>query len=183
MSRRSPRAAPRNLPLSSAPGVPVIRIPASVRYAFRPSVRLKALLCALSAGVLTLIVLALNAAHGGRLNLLPGGSIINRDPTVGTPADSAKGLSIAQGRDEEKEEPEINRSFEEPDFALLTSPQPHEIGCDVPLEGDNSGVVLFLGIFSSASGKARRDLWVQQWHEAHTTGTANMSSRTFLQSL
>lgn len=28
---------------------------------------------------------------------------------------------------------DIQRSFEEPDFALLSSKQPHEIGCDIPI--------------------------------------------------
>lgn len=57
----------------------------------------------------------------------------------------------------------IQRSFEEPDFALLSGLQPSQIGCDVPLRGDGgredeSGVLVFLGIFSQASNKERRDL-------------------------
>lgn len=76
---------------------------------------------------------------------------------------------------------EIQRSFEEPDFALLSSKQPHEIGCDVPVDwrgekgqgpegGVNKsedGVLVLLGVFSAGAVpgksaeemKARRDLY------------------------
>lgn len=84
-------------------------------------------------------------------------------------------------------QPDIQRSFEEPDYALLSSRQPHEIGCDVPIrwnwngttvdgmppdadeEGvfeQETGVLLFLGVFSAAQSasktyeemKKRRDM-------------------------
>jgi hypothetical protein len=69
-------------------------------------------------------------------------------------------------------EPEIQRSFEEPDFALLSGQQPHTIGCDVPVDwrgkdgapppasvnDDENGVLVFLGVFSAADKKRRRDL-------------------------
>jgi hypothetical protein len=84
-------------------------------------------------------------------------------------------------------QPDIQRSFEEPDYALLSSKQPHEIGCDVPIrwnwngtkvdgmppdadeEGifeQDTGVLLFLGVFSAAQSasktyeemKRRRDM-------------------------
>lgn len=84
-------------------------------------------------------------------------------------------------------QPDIQRSFEEPDYALLSSRQPHEIGCDVPIrwnwngtkvdglppdadeEGvfeQETGVLLFLGVFSAAQSasktyeemKRRRDM-------------------------
>ena len=69
---------------------------------------------------------------------------------------------------------EIQRSFEEPDFSLLSGKQPHEVGCDVPIVWDpsvsnvsdsistsistptsnnndnNTGVLVFLGVFSAA---------------------------------
>ena len=81
---------------------------------------------------------------------------------------------------EGQQEVEIQRSFEEPDFGLLSSRQPSEVGCDVPLDwrGDGKvsldypgsnrtrtttsstttpstptptpGVLIFLGIFSAA---------------------------------
>lgn len=73
---------------------------------------------------------------------------------------------------------EIQRSFEEPDFSLLSGKQPHEVGCDVPIvwdpsvsnvsdsisnsnpnspsstnpnnDNNNTGVLVFLGVFSAA---------------------------------
>ncbi len=72
----------------------------------------------------------------------------------------------------EEQEQEISRSFEEPDFALLSGRQPHEIGCDVPIDWhgkagmgpeagpneDENGVLVFLGVFSTADKKGRRML-------------------------
>lgn len=50
----------------------------------------------------------------------------------------------------------ISRSFEEPDFALLTSPQPHTIGCP---QRDHSGApLLLIGIFSAPDKVDRRRL-------------------------
>ena len=80
---------------------------------------------------------------------------------------------------EGQQQVEIQRSFEEPDFSLLSSAQPHEIGCEVPIIWDpsvsnvsdtgsgrrtgdssgsastpasssNPGVLVFLGVFSAA---------------------------------
>lgn len=75
---------------------------------------------------------------------------------------------------EGQQEVEIQRSFEEPDFSLLSGKQPHEVGCDVPIVWDpsvsnvsdsistsistpnsnsndnNTGVLVFLGVFSAA---------------------------------
>ena len=39
---------------------------------------------------------------------------------------------------EGQQQVEIQRSFEEPDFSLLSSAQPHEIGCEVPIIWDPS---------------------------------------------
>ena len=56
---------------------------------------------------------------------------------------------------------EVQRSFEEPSFALLSGVQPSRLGCDVPLDGSESekGVLVFLGIFSGVDKKDRRDLY------------------------
>lgn len=64
------------------------------------------------------------------------------------------------GKDAHLMDGDIQRSFEEPDFALLSGLQPSEIGCDIPLEGKEGekGVLVFLGIFSTADRKDRRDL-------------------------
>lgn len=79
---------------------------------------------------------------------------------------------------EGQQEVEIQRSFEEPDFSLLSGKQPHEVGCDVPIvwdpsvsnvsdsisnsnpnspsstnpknDNNNTGVLVFLGVFSAA---------------------------------
>lgn len=76
-------------------------------------------------------------------------------------ADSGEGKSAAQGKDAHLMDGDIQRSFEEPDFALLSGLQPSEIGCDIPLEGvgaKEKGVLVFLGIFSTVDRKDRRDL-------------------------
>jgi hypothetical protein len=44
---------------------------------------------------------------------------------------------------EGQQQVEIQRSFEEPDFGLLSSKQPHEVGCEVPLDWRGDGVVSF----------------------------------------
>lgn len=73
---------------------------------------------------------------------------------------SGEGQAYAQGKDGHLIDEEIQRSFEEPDFGLLSGRQPHDIRCDVPLEGDEGerGVLLFLGIFSAGNKRGRRDL-------------------------
>ena len=120
----------------------------------RPSVRLKTTLYALSLLVLLLIFFALNAAHST--------SVSNSEPATApsndSPADSGEGINVAQGKDAHLRDQEIQRSFEEPDYALLSGKQPSELGCDVPLEGEDAGVLVFLGIFSAAASKGRRDL-------------------------
>lgn len=82
---------------------------------------------------------------------------------------------------EPEPEVEIQRSFEEPDFALLSGRQPHEIGCDIPVDWqgekgkgpasagnkNEDGVLVLLGVFSAGAVpgksaeemKARRDLY------------------------
>lgn len=128
-----------------------------IRHLLQPSVRLKTSLYTLSFLILFLLFLALNAAHTTR-------PIENNEPATtpseGSPADSGEGKNVAQGKDAHLVEQEIQRSFEEPDYALLSGKQPHEIGCDVPLEGEDKGVLVFLGIFSAADKKDRRDLYV-----------------------
>ncbi|KAK1920534.1 hypothetical protein DB88DRAFT_503663 [Papiliotrema laurentii] len=46
-----------------------------------------------------------------------------------------RGNDAARGKDAHLVDQEIQRSFEEPDYSLLSGTQPHEIGCDVPLKG------------------------------------------------
>lgn len=50
----------------------------------------------------------------------------------------------------------IQRSFEEPDFELLNSPQPHTIGC--PQKDSSSSPLLLIGIFSAPDKVERRRL-------------------------
>lgn len=121
----------------------------------RPSVRLKTSLYTLSFLILLLIFLALNAAHSSRQT---APNEVATTPSHDTPADSGEGINVAQGKDAHLVDEDVQRSFEEPDYALLSAVQPHEIGCDIPLEGEGKGVLVFLGIFSQASNKARRDL-------------------------
>lgn len=133
---------------------------------FRPTVRLKTALYALVLLVIGLSVLALNAASSAMRNSVPGvraSDPLSTIPTHDTPADSDPGRGVAQGKDAHLVDQEIQRSFEEPDFALLAGTPPHRIGCDIPLRGDGAaeneeGVLVFLGIFSAAGGRARRDL-------------------------
>lgn len=123
----------------------------------RPSVRLKTSLYSLSILIILLIFLALNAAHSTRVAEPSEPATV---PSTDSPADSGEGKSVAQGKDAHLVDEDIQRSFEEPDYALLSGLQPFEIGCDVPLEGEDKGVLVFLGIFSAADKKDRRDLWV-----------------------
>lgn len=85
---------------------------------------------------------------------------MNTSPTNDSPADSGEGKAVAKGKDAHLVDEEIQRSFEEPDFALLNGRQPSQVGCDVPLDGDEKekGVLVFLGIFSTADKRERRDL-------------------------
>lgn len=124
-----------------------------------PSIRLKTALYSLTLSILLLVILALNAAHA-TTSIRPhsGTDILNTQPTELTPADSGEGRGIAQGKDAHLVDEVVYRSFEEPDFALLSGKQPSRIGCDVPLEGEEKGVLVFLGIFSGAGKKERRDL-------------------------
>ena len=86
--------------------------------------------------------------------------MLSTSPASDSLADSGEGKSVAQGKDAHLLEEEIQRSFEEPDYALLSGVQPSRIGCDVPLDGNlaERGVLVFLGIFSTAASRLRRDL-------------------------
>lgn len=107
--------------------------------------------------------LALNAANlSSSTHISAGDGEYNTIPSQLGLADSGQAKSVAQGKDGGSKE-EISRSFEEPDFALLSGKQPSERGCDVPLSGqgeseDDEGKLVFLGIFSTALSKERRDL-------------------------
>ncbi|WRT67640.1 uncharacterized protein IL334_004612 [Kwoniella shivajii] len=128
----------------------------SPQLLLRPSIRLKTSLYTLSITIILLVILALNAT------ITPSTTPptdVNTVPSHDSPADSGEGKDVAKGKDAHLVDQEIQRSFEEPDFALLSGKQPHEIGCDVPLEGEDKGVFMFLGIFSAADKRERRDLY------------------------
>ncbi|WVQ65931.1 uncharacterized protein L199_004109 [Kwoniella botswanensis] len=133
----------------------------SPQLLLRPSIRLKTSLYVLSITIILLVILALNAATSGPST---GQEVdVNTVPSHDSPADSGEGKDVAKGKDAHLVDEEIQRSFEEPDFSLLSSVQPHEIGCDVPIEGREKerGVLMFLGIFSAADKRERRDLYRQ----------------------
>ncbi|WVO15803.1 hypothetical protein L204_103465 [Cryptococcus depauperatus] len=134
----------------------VSRYPKLAHYVFRPSLRLKTVLGTLILFILAILILALNAATS-----TPARPVLEiaKVPASDSLADSSEGKDIAQGKDAHLVDGAIQRSFEEPDFALLSDQQPHEIGCDVPLQGLGHGVLVFLGIFSAAEKKSRRDLY------------------------
>jgi hypothetical protein len=135
------------------------RIPIS--HYFRPSVRLKSALYSLTIFIVALVILALNAASlASKTSTISPTPTLRTQPTQDTLADSGEGKSAAQGKDAHLVDGGIQRSFEEPDFALLSGLQPSEIGCDVPLQGEGGveGVLIFLGIFSVADKRERRDL-------------------------
>jgi len=141
---------------------PFCHLISTTRSLLRPSVRLKTSLYSLSLAIFLLVILALNAAHTPNAPAQTD-SILNTAPTHDTLADSVEGKKVAQGKDAHLVDEEIQRSFEEPSFALLSGSQPSQIGCDVPLDGEESekGVLIFLGIFSGVEKKERRDLSVQ----------------------
>lgn len=91
-------------------------------------------------------------------------SLPDQPPGLQTPTTYSAALDAeGVGTSHEKQwllEPEgLQRSFEEPDYSLLSARQPHEIGCDIPLDGDNRGKLAFIGVFSSSlNGRSRRDL-------------------------
>ncbi|WVR06229.1 hypothetical protein IAU60_003259 [Kwoniella sp. DSM 27419] len=121
----------------------------------RPSIRLKTSLYTLSITIIVLIILALNVVTSPPKTP----EDVNTVPSHDSPADTGEGKNIAKGKDAHLVDDEIQRSFEEPDFALLSGLQPSEIGCDIPLEGEDGGVLMFIGVFSTADKKDRRDLY------------------------
>jgi hypothetical protein len=167
-TKSRPRSHSTAYPLSSSSSS--IISSSSSRYLLpRPSLRLKTSLYLLLLTIALLVLLALNAAHTppSSLHTTNNNSHLNTSPSKDTPADSGEGLSEAAGQDAGKGEgvEEIQRSFEEPDYGLLSSKQPSRIGCDVPLDGEEGerGVLVFLGIFSTADKRERRDLYVLEF--------------------
>lgn len=161
MSRRPHRAAPR-FPLSSVQ----LPLPASAKHMFRSSLRFKSLVTLAVLTVLVFVVYAFDRIPGGqslagRLVASPhAASGSDGKPPLGgaeTLSEDGRGVN-GTGAATNSTPARLQRSFEEPDFALLSGLQPHEIGCDVPLEGEDAGPLVFLGIFSSADKKRRRDL-------------------------
>ena len=58
---------------------------------------------------------------------------------------------------------DIKRDIGEPDFALLSGKQPHEISCDVPLVGETMereeiGRLMLVGVFTTPEAYSRREL-------------------------
>lgn len=151
------------MPSSTSPAAayPPQRRRISIQHILRPSVRLKSALYSLTLFIVALVILALNAASlASSTRTLSPTTTLATQPTQDTLADSGEGKSAAQGKDAHLVDGDIQRSFEEPDYALLSGLQPSEIGCDVPLDGDEKeqGVLVFLGIFSAADKRERRDL-------------------------
>ena len=141
----------------------------SLRQLFRPSIRLKTTLYILSLIIFVLVVLALNAGAQLSRAPVPKTSSISKSAINDSLADTGAGKEVAKGQDAHLIagiEGQIQRSFEEPDYALLSGKQPSLVGCDVPLQSlglassEDDGVMLFLGIFSSASRRERRDMYV-----------------------
>lgn len=133
----------------------------SISHFFRPSVRLKSALYSLTIFIVALVILALNAASlSSKKTTISSTTTLATQPTQDTLADSGEGKNAAAGKDAHLVDGDIQRSFEEPDYDLLSGLQPSEIGCDIPLagEGGEEGVLVFLGIFSVADKKERRDL-------------------------
>lgn len=152
---------PHALAYQSQPKPSLHRLLFSPRNLLLPSVRLKTSLYALSLLIIGLVLLALNAANISSTHL-SNNTVLNTSPSGGGLADSGEGKSVAEGKDAAVKEEELQRSFEEPDYALLSGRQPSEIGCDVPLAGEGeegeTGKLVFLGIFSAANNRDRRDL-------------------------
>jgi len=149
--------------MASSPAYPPQPRRLSVSHLFRPSVRLKSALYSLTIFIVALVILALNAASlASKTSTITPTTTLNTKPTQDTLADSGEGKSAAEGKDAHLVDGRIQRSFEEPDYDLLSGLQPSEIGCDIPLKGEggegDEGVLVFLGIFSVADKKERRDL-------------------------
>ena len=143
-------------PLTKGHSAPAPRSKRNPSRNWRYSFRLKTSLYTLILIILVLVLLALSLANR---SALPKVSLeISRTPSNGSPADVGKGHDIALGKDAHLVDENVQRSFMEPDYALLSGVQPHEIDCDIPLEGPNKGVLVFLGIFSHAKARGRRDL-------------------------
>lgn len=159
-----PSGSGHALAYSAQPRPSLHALVSSPRTLLLPSVRLRSALYALSLLILALILLALNAASLSSGSRLSSDAVsLNTAPTGGGLADSLPGKKEAEGKDAIVKEEELQRSFEEPDYALLSGMQPSEIGCDVPLAGDGApaaeeGKLVFLGIFSAGDKKERRDL-------------------------
>jgi hypothetical protein len=151
---------------------------------FLPSLRSKRLRLPLSLLILLILFLLLGPSFHPSLNLPnnPLGPQASALASLTKPQLDQSGQKVQQDR---QAEVDFQRSFEEPDFALLSGKQPHEIGCDVPIVWNTSssssspsspspsasssetGVLIFLGIFSAAQSsssspdqmRARRDLY------------------------
>ncbi|WWC88817.1 uncharacterized protein L201_003730 [Kwoniella dendrophila CBS 6074] len=142
---------------------PIKKYFTSPQLFLRPSIRLKTSLYTLSITIIILVILALNAITSSSSS--DKEVDINTVPSHGdSPADTGEGKDVAKGKDAHLVDEEIQRSFEEPDFSLLSSKQPHQIGCDIPLSGSGGsqkeqGVLMFIGIFSTADRRERRDLY------------------------
>ncbi|OCF31309.1 hypothetical protein I316_07095 [Kwoniella heveanensis BCC8398] len=148
----SPHAKAKAYPLTRPS---VKRYLSNPQLLLRPSIRLKTSLYTLTVAIIVLVILALNVVTSPPK--VP--EDVNTVPSHDTPADTTEGKDVAKGKDAHLVDEEIQRSFEEPDFALLSGAQPSEIGCDIPLEGEDKGVLMFIGIFSAADKKGRRDLY------------------------
>lgn len=141
MAHRLTRAAAPPRP----PASPFAWASKAVRFLVRPSFRLKTVLLTLVLGIAALVVLAINVAHTDVDTIVIGGKPIGGKPLPVDRKPTPSGVPDPP-----------KRSFEEPNFALLSAKPPHQIGCDVPLNGTNAGPLVFIGVFSTMSEKAER---------------------------
>lgn len=139
----------------------------------RHFIRLRTIVC-LAFGIAVLVViLTLNTIHPDLDPPKPSPAPLSPAAAAANKLSKPKaGVDVDGGSTELEAEPELQRSFEEPDFALLSGRQPHTLGCDVPVDWrgkdgagpqaspneDENGVLVFLGVFSSAEKKERRML-------------------------
>lgn len=148
------------LPLSRAPqrSTPShpLSIPAAVRSVIRPVWRIRTVATCLVLAIVCLVLVGLTTSNEAANALLA--SSLAQLPAAVQPVPPAVPSIELEPEVEEPPPPPLDRSFEEPDFSLLSGKQPHEIGCDVSLEGPDAGPLVFVGIFSTAARKGRRDL-------------------------
>lgn len=140
-----------------------------IRFASSRSLKLLILLCTTLLLVFILHSIFPSSTSSKHIRIPPS--------PLGLSASEARKLSKPKIDESGDPEPfrveDFQRSFEEPDFALLSGKQPNEIGCEIGIDWkgrdgagpvsrvggeEDDGVLVFLGVFSAADKKRRRDL-------------------------